>query len=300
MFFSRRIGLSDGQAVPVIAGGRVTGKAGPFDVGALAITTDDKPSAGAVDHDVLGAAAAAQHPAAQQRRHDCHRPLAGRVGQRRQCGPAGVDADLRFFDNVEANLYWARTSSPGSARRRRQLSRAVRLRRRPLRLRRRPRRRPGELQSRGRVRPANRLRDERVSVCGSARGCERGRHPAAVVEREPRVHLRRRAETCSRIARQSGQFGIEFNSSDEVNVSAERNYERLPADFTISPGVVVPAGGYSTRHPQRELQPGAAAESVGDGLVRRTDRSTAARGRRPATAAASPFRRTSASSRTSR
>ena len=28
LFFSRRIGLSSGQAVPVIAGGRVTGKAG--------------------------------------------------------------------------------------------------------------------------------------------------------------------------------------------------------------------------------------------------------------------------------
>ena len=30
------------------------------------------------------------------------------------------------------------------------------------------------------------------------------------------------------------------------DVSIERTYERLPADFAISPGVVVPAGGYST------------------------------------------------------
>ena len=48
MFFSRRIGLNAGQSVPVLAGGRVTGKAGRFDVGALAITTDEKPSADAV------------------------------------------------------------------------------------------------------------------------------------------------------------------------------------------------------------------------------------------------------------
>jgi hypothetical protein len=46
---------------------------------------------------------------------------------------------------------------------------------------------------------------------------------------------------------QSGQVGIEFNSSDQVNVSADRIYERLPANFTISPGVIVPAGGYSSR-----------------------------------------------------
>ena len=39
LFFSRRIGLSAGQSVPVIAGGRVTGKAGRFDVGAPASTT---------------------------------------------------------------------------------------------------------------------------------------------------------------------------------------------------------------------------------------------------------------------
>ena len=48
MFFSRRVGLSNGQSVPVIAGGRLTGKAGKFDVGGLVITTDDKPAAGAV------------------------------------------------------------------------------------------------------------------------------------------------------------------------------------------------------------------------------------------------------------
>ncbi|MBI4266132.1 MAG: hypothetical protein HY657_17290, partial [Acidobacteria bacterium] len=48
MFFSRQIGLSRGQAVPVVAGARLTGKAGPCQLGAVNIQTDDKPSAGAV------------------------------------------------------------------------------------------------------------------------------------------------------------------------------------------------------------------------------------------------------------
>ena len=39
----------------------------------------------------------------------------------------------------------------------------------------------------------------------------------------------------------SGQFGIEFNSSDIVRITATRQYERLPFDFTIARGVVVPA-----------------------------------------------------------
>ena len=40
MFFSRRIGLEQGQIVPIEVGGRLTGKIGDFDVGALSIGTD--------------------------------------------------------------------------------------------------------------------------------------------------------------------------------------------------------------------------------------------------------------------
>ena len=40
MFFSRRIGLQDGEPVPILGGGRVTGKVGSFDVGLLSIQTD--------------------------------------------------------------------------------------------------------------------------------------------------------------------------------------------------------------------------------------------------------------------
>ena len=40
MFFSRRIGLEQGQIVPIDVGGRLTGKIGDFDIGALSIGTD--------------------------------------------------------------------------------------------------------------------------------------------------------------------------------------------------------------------------------------------------------------------
>ena len=47
LFYSRRIGLQSGQPVPIVAGGRVTGKIGAFDLGLLSIQTDDEPSVGA-------------------------------------------------------------------------------------------------------------------------------------------------------------------------------------------------------------------------------------------------------------
>ena len=48
VFFSRRIGLEGGQTVPILGGGRLTGKAGDFTIGALNIHTDDTLSAGAL------------------------------------------------------------------------------------------------------------------------------------------------------------------------------------------------------------------------------------------------------------
>jgi hypothetical protein len=42
-FFSRRIGLLEGREVPILAGTKLTGKAGRFDLGALAIRTQETP-----------------------------------------------------------------------------------------------------------------------------------------------------------------------------------------------------------------------------------------------------------------
>src|SRR5262249_10862316 len=47
LFFSRRIGLESGQAIPVLGGGRVAGKAGRYDFGLLHIVTDETPVAAA-------------------------------------------------------------------------------------------------------------------------------------------------------------------------------------------------------------------------------------------------------------
>lgn len=41
VFFSRRIGIAEGEAVPIIGGGRLTGKIGHYSVGAMSIQTRD-------------------------------------------------------------------------------------------------------------------------------------------------------------------------------------------------------------------------------------------------------------------
>ena len=244
LFFSRRIGLSAGQSVPVIAGGRVTGKAGRFDVGALAITTDEKPSAAAVT---------TTFSALRLRRNILRRSSVGMIATGRwpaasgldENAAAGVDADLRFFENVQANLYWARTSSPE---------------------------RSGEDASyRGRFNYAGDrygFEADRI-VVGSNFNPEVGfvrrtdfAMNALMARFSPRLRRGRvvrmltwqgNLEYISDAAGDiledrtvSGQFGVEFNSSDDVTVTALQQYERLPFDFAISPGVVVPAGGYAS------------------------------------------------------
>ncbi len=43
LFFSRRIGIADGQIVPIVAGGRLSGKAGAYNLGVLNMQTEEFP-----------------------------------------------------------------------------------------------------------------------------------------------------------------------------------------------------------------------------------------------------------------
>jgi hypothetical protein len=243
LFFSRRIGLNNGQAVPVLAGGRVTGKAGRFDIGALTVRTDDKPSARAV---------ATNFSAVRLRREMLRRSSVGLIATGRwpaldgpdQNATAGVDADLRFFENVQTNLYWARTSTAG--------------------------RRGSDRSYRGRFAYAGDrygLEVEHLMVGGNFNpevGFVR-RSGFAASSMSGRFSPRlRRSRTVRRLSWSgeleyltdaaheivedrswNGNFGVELHNSDQLNVGVTRRFERLPSDFTIAPGAVVPRGGYT-------------------------------------------------------
>ena len=112
LFYSRRIGLQGGEVVPILGGGRVTGKLGPFDVGALSIQTDDEQIAGAKSTNFT---------VARVKRDILRRSAIGGIFTNRSVSLAGdgasqaygVDGTFAFYDNVQMLGYYARTETPG-------------------------------------------------------------------------------------------------------------------------------------------------------------------------------------------
>ena len=116
IFFSRRIGLEqrDGvsRTVPILGGGRLTGRVGPFSIGALGIGTGSESTVGAeptaftvlrVSRDIL-------------RRSRIGAIYTGRSVS--LSGPGsnevyGADGQFAFFDNVYVNGYYAASRTAG-------------------------------------------------------------------------------------------------------------------------------------------------------------------------------------------
>ena len=244
LFFSRQIGLSDGQEVPVAGGVRLTGRAGRFSIGALNIQTGDKPSARAIGTNFT---------AIRLKRNIFRRSNVGLMTTRR--GPAavggdqsytfGADATLLFFKSVNLTSYYALTSTPGvnggerasyrgrfdytddrygASAEHMLIGRDFKpdvgyVRRTDFR------RSFG--QARFSPRPARSTRIRKLTWLGSV-DYVTDAAGAAVQSREA-----------------SGLFRIDFQTSDQLIFDYSREYELLPVNFTIAPGVVVPVGGYS-------------------------------------------------------
>jgi len=112
MFFSRRIGLSHGQAVPVIGGARLTGTAGRFDIGLLHMVTDKEPSADAVK---------TNFSVVRLKRGILRQSYVGILATRRSPTVSGIDnnltvgADLGLVlsRTLTINSYYAWTRTPG-------------------------------------------------------------------------------------------------------------------------------------------------------------------------------------------
>jgi hypothetical protein len=112
VFFSRRIGLENGRQVPILAGGRVTGKVGEYGIGALAIRTDaeaDAPpttfSVVRVKRDILKRSAVGA--IFTQRSHS-------RIGEGAN-QVAGLDTKLAFHDDASVSGFVAKSATPGLA-----------------------------------------------------------------------------------------------------------------------------------------------------------------------------------------
>jgi hypothetical protein len=243
MFFSRRIGLNNGQSVPVVAGGRVTGRAGRYSLGAVHIQTDDKPEANAVSTNFT---------ALRLKRDILRRSNIGVIATRRSPTASGLDdnlafgADLNLFLTaaVTLNTYYARTDSPG--------------------------RTDGEASYRGRFEYLT----DRYGMTAEHLAIDPGFNPEVGFVR--RTDFRRsygqlrfspRPGNSERVRKYSlvgsldyvtdaeitslqerelrGTFNIDYQNGDALNFDYTRNYELVPRNFVINPGTTVPAGGYS-------------------------------------------------------
>ena len=114
LFYSRRIGLQGGQAVPILGGGRLTGKVGAFDVGALNIQTGDETVSGAKDTNFT---------VLRVKRDLLRRSSIGGIVTNRSLSLAGdgsnqtygADATFSFFDSVNLLGYYAKTGTTAVA-----------------------------------------------------------------------------------------------------------------------------------------------------------------------------------------
>jgi Domain of unknown function (DUF5916)/Carbohydrate family 9 binding domain-like len=111
LFFSRRIGLTDaGEQIPIVAGGRLTGRVGAYGVGAMTIQTERQGTRAGDNYTVL-----------RGRRDILRNSDVGAIFLSRQSSGAssdrnevaGVDANFRFMKALSLNGFLTRSFTPG-------------------------------------------------------------------------------------------------------------------------------------------------------------------------------------------
>jgi hypothetical protein len=246
IFFSRRIGLQGEKIIPIRAGGRVTGKIGPFDVGVLNIQTSDEPHSGAVSTNFT---------VVRVKRDILRRSTIGGIFTNRSVSLVGdgasqvygVDGRLAFYDDFSVTGYFANSQTPaGNGKDKsyqglfdytgdryglsyghlvvedRFVPEVGFIRRDDFRL--------NSASARFSPRPGSIDLIRRLVAIGSfdhIASADRGE----LETREAQLLLE-----------------SEFENSDQLSFFFNNHYELLTSPFTISPGVTLPIGGYDFRN----------------------------------------------------
>ena len=251
LFFSRQIGLSSGQAVPVVGGARLTG--------APARTAWDCSTSRPTTTRRRGRCPRTS-PRMRFKRNLFRRSNVGVIATRRGPGveaalapgagasySLGVDATMLFYKSINLTGYYASTSTPNAL---------------------------GVTASGSSYRGRFDYTDDRYGAAaehmlidadftpevgfvrrsdirrtyGMLRFSPRPRRSRVVRKLTWQAsldYLSNAAATEVQAREANGLFRVDFQSSDQAALEYSREYELLPGRFVIAPGVVVPAGGYS-------------------------------------------------------
>ena len=241
LFFTRRIGLESGGAVPVKYGGRLTGKSGPFGIGVLNIQTGAEPTLDA---------AATNFTVLRLKRDVFRRSSIGGIFTNRSRSITrdgsnqafGLDSSFVFYDSINVSGYYAQTRTPTL---------------------------DGENAS---YQTRFSYNADRYGATADHLFVDRNFNPE--VGYLQRQDFRRsyayarfspRPKSVPRVRKftsegsfeyildgtgtlesqqQIGRFIAEFNNGDQVTAEATGSYENLTAPFEIARGVTIPVGGY--------------------------------------------------------
>ena len=264
MFYSRRIGLTDGHQVPIVAGARLTGRVGRYSVGVIDMQTETDQQIRSTNFSVV------RLKRDLFRRSSVGLLLTGRsvtqggVGAN---GVYGIDGTFGFYENLNVNTYWARSRTDGRTGKdtsfRTQLDYAgdrygVQLehlvvgddfnpevgfvRRHDMR------RSTGLL--RFSPRPTRFRSVRRFFYQGSLDYIENGSGRLETLE-------------------VNGEAAIEFQNSDRLSVTVVNSHEFLPRPFSIAPAVTLPVGEYDFNNVRVQMNLGQRRKLSGNFAVER-------------------------------
>jgi hypothetical protein len=239
LFYSRRIGLNQGQEVPIGGGGRLTGRVGRYTIGLIDIQTRRAGTSAGTNFSVM-----------RIKRDILRRSSVGVIATNRsavQVGRGsnqvyGVDGTFQFFSNLAVNAYWATTRTTDL--------------------------RGDDSSYRAQVDYAGDRygaqvdvlaigdnfnpdvgflrRDDIVKRFASLRFSPRSRRFPAVRKFSWIGAFTYIEDGAGRVATRTtdGEFAIELQNSDRLSVGINAAYELLVRPFAVVPSVRIPVGGY--------------------------------------------------------
>lgn len=253
IFYSRRIGLNEGHPVAILGGGRVTGKAGKWNIGALNIESGANTEAAALQTNFT---------VLRLQRDVLRRSSIGAIFTNRSTSTIapgsnqvlGLDSSFAFSENVYLSGYIAQSRTNGV--------------------------REDDLSYRAQfIYTADRYGVQYDGLAvdknfnpeigfltrrnfrnnfGSARFSPRPKANTTIRQYHYESNFKYTTDQDNRLESRElrGSFRTDFQNSDTVAITAAREYEFLAQPFQVADGVRIPPGGYEFSHVIATYSPG--------------------------------------------